>query len=179
VGRDAAGFSINKADLLCGSGAGGHGSGAPCSARHGDEEEGGFEDLGCWRLDLQQGSRDASPGSSLTTADPPLFFQVDGRPLPPLASVTAASSGRRQVVHFNLQAIMLFRRPLGSSAACSRFLVPSGVVPGDMEVGGAGLQTRCGGEGAGLDCFFSISFEVLSAKCQGVFVILCFFRPFL
>jgi hypothetical protein len=173
VGWQTADNSINKADVLCRSGAGGQDSGSPFVARHGDVEQEGFGASGCRWPDLFQGSSDASPGSFFTMASSPSFFLVEWRPLPPSASVTVAFPGRRQMEDFNLQALMLHRRPLVTSAAGSHLSVPSGIVPGDVEAGCAELQSRLGGEGAGPDCFFLFSSKVLSAKCKGLFEISC------
>jgi hypothetical protein len=84
--------------------------------------------------------------------------------------VTVASPGRRQMVIFNLQATMPYRRPFGYNTVCSHLPVPSGSVPGDVEVDCVELLNR-GGEGAGPDCFPCFSSEVLCAKCKGLFVI--------
>jgi hypothetical protein len=65
---------------------------------------------------------------------------------------------------------MPFRRPFGDSAVRSRLFVPSGLIPGDVEVDCAELRNR-GGEGAGLDCFLQFSCEVHSAKCKGLVVL--------
>ena len=56
------------------------------------------------------------------------------------------------------------RRSLHSSVPSPRLNVASGIVPAEIEVGHAGSESRHGGEGAGLDCFYSISFEVLSSN---------------
>jgi hypothetical protein len=172
VRKRAVESSINKAEYLCSSGSFGRIWEPSFSSRHGGEEKRGFLAPAWWYSDLQQGSDDASPGRFLTTASPPLFFMVKRRPLPPQASVTV-SSGRHQMVYYNLQAAMPFRRPFGCSAAGSRLHVPSGVVPGYVEVGCAKLQFRHGGEGVGLDCIFQFYFEVLDANCKGVCVFSC------
>jgi hypothetical protein len=104
-----------------------------------------------YRADLRQGSSEATPGSSCTTAMVLLSSHMaEGRPLPPQSSATV-SSGRRLMAFLNLQAGMPLRRPLCTGAAYSRRLIPSGFVPGDVSVGCVGML-QLGGEGAGLDC---------------------------
>jgi hypothetical protein len=51
----------------------------------------------------------------------------------------------------------------------SRLSVPSGGVSTNVEVDCVELLNR-GGEGAGPDCFSSVSFEVICAKCKELFV---------
>jgi len=163
-----------SSSLVCG-GFGGRGPGAIplLLARHGGEDGGGSGAAGgCWP-DLQLGSSRASPGSFFTAAFSPAYLKVDGRPLPPLALATEAFPGRRPMVLDNLQAATPLWRPYGYSAVGSRLPVPSGIVPGDGEVGCAGLKNR-GGAGAGPDCFSKFSSEVLGANCKGWVVTLYF-----
>jgi hypothetical protein len=144
----------------------------PVSFRHGGVKGGIFGACNSWCSELQLGSSSASLGSCNTATNPSSFFKVEWRPLPPPTSVTAAS-GRRQMVILNLLAVMPYRRPFGYSVVCSRLPVPSGFVPGDIEVDCVEPLHR-GGEGAGPDCFFGSSSEVLCANCGGCVVISLF-----
>ena len=99
----------------------------------------------------------------------PLFFTVEGRPLPPLSSVRNPSV--RRPMDFYVQAVKPFRRPSGAGAAGSRLPAPSGAVPGGIEVGCAEFQIVRGGDGAELDCVFLFYSEVQSPNCKGLSVI--------
>ena len=141
---------------------------------HGDKGRGVSRRCALLLLDSHQGSSNASLGSFLTAAcSMSLFNTVERRPLPPLASATAAS-GRRPKDIFNLQAVMPLRRPLSEGAASSRLPVPSGVVPGDVEVGCIELWMRRTGEGAGPNCIPQNLLRVLCASCKGLSVISIF-----
>jgi hypothetical protein len=88
----------------------------------------------CWATNMLKGSYEATPRSSSTTARCSLSSQMVGRrPLPP-RSLASVHPDRRTLALHNLKA----RRPFSSSIACSRRLVPSGIVPGDVSVGCAG-----------------------------------------
>jgi hypothetical protein len=56
---------------------------------------------------------------------------------------------------------------------CSRYIVPSGFVPGGDVVDHAAML-REGGEGAGLDGYFQNFIRVLGAKCKDRIVISIF-----
>ena len=125
------------------------------------------------------GSRLALPRSSLTAVDQSSFSLVERRQLPSPALGTNASPGRRQVILiFNPHVVMPYRRHLGSSAACSRLPIRSGLVPDDIEVGHVVLQMRCGGEGVVLD-FFPFFTRGSLCKFWGLVCNFLFFRgPF-
>jgi hypothetical protein len=117
----------------------------------------------CWATNMLKGSYEATPRSSSTTARCSLSSQMVGRrPLPP-RSLASVHPDRRTLALHNLQA----RRPFSSSIACSRRLVPSGIVPGDVSVGCA-EELRQGGEGARPNCFFQFLSRVLYAKKFGL-----------
>lgn len=167
------GDCFNKLDFRD-SGGGGADFVVALATRLGDEGKGKHRVCVRMRLDSHQGSSSAYPGSALTAA----FFSsssimVEGRPLPPSTSVMV-SSGRRPKVIFNLQAVMPLRRPLSYGAAGSRLPVPSGVVPGDVEVGCIELWISHTGEGAGSNCVPLILLRVLGASCKGWCVISTF-----
>lgn len=146
------------------------------AARLGDEGRGESRMCALLLLDLHQGSSCASPGSFLTATNlSSLFKMVERRPLPPSTSATVVS-GRRHKDIFNLQASMPLRRPFSCGAVCSRLPVPSGVVPGDVEVDCPELRIcRTGdGEGAGPNCVPLFFFRVLDAFCKGLNVIFIF-----
>lgn len=174
--RGDAKISVNKA-VLCRSRVHGGGFKSSLLARRGDEDDGDLYAPASRRLDLQQGSMCASLGRFLTAAVPSSFTKVEGRPLLPRALVTVGSSSRRHQVLINHQVAMPLRRPSVFGAACSRLLVPSGLVPGDVEVGCA--QPCCGGEGAGPDCFSNSSSRVPGANCKGLVVIFGFLEAIL
>ena len=67
---------------------------------------------------------------------------------------------------------MPLRRPLSSDAASSRLPVPSGLFPGDVEVGCVEFQRV--GEGAGPNCVPLYFSRVLDAKYKGLDVISVF-----
>jgi hypothetical protein len=69
------------------------------------------------------------------------------------------------------------RRPIWSSTACSRCIVPSGNVPEDDVVGCVAKLHR-GGEGAEPDCVFQSRLRVLSAKSKDLIVISIFLLVF-
>jgi hypothetical protein len=77
------------------------------------------------------------------------------------------------MVVFNLQDFMTLQRPIGSSAVGSRLTTPSGSVPGDGEVDCTAMHT-CGEDGAGLDWFLCLSFEIFYAICKGLRLIFHF-----
>jgi hypothetical protein len=168
--RSAAGYSINKAFI---GRSGGHAWDfeATSASHRGGELGGTLLPPSSWRLHLQQGRTTASPGRFPTAASSSAFSMVERRPLHPQAAVTAAS-GRRLQVFINLQASLPLRRPSGDGAACSRLHVPSGLVPGDIEVGC--VSPLRGGVGAGPDCFSWFSFRVLCANCSGCAVMFFF-----
>lgn len=137
-------------------------------ARRGGEEGGSLDASGCWWLIMPRGSYAASLWRCTTaTSSAPPSFMVDWRPLQPLASVTAIS-GRRVKVFINLLAAMPLRRPLGSDAVRSHLLVPSGIVPGVVEIGC--IKLCCGRIGAGPDCFLAFLSKVLCANCKSLVV---------
>lgn len=141
---------------------------------HGGKERGVLPICACFLLDSRQGRSSASLGSFLTVAFLPSPFNlVGGRPLPPVA-LASAYSGQRLMVFYNLLAVMPIWRPTSYGAACSRPLVPSGVVPGDEEGGCAVLWKNLTGEGAGPNCALKYFLRVLCAKCNGMVVIFRF-----
>jgi hypothetical protein len=80
MGRGAVGDSIDKVGSISGFGAEVEGLGFLLSAHYGDEDRMDFDALGCWDLDLQHGSDEASPGSACTTTLPRLLpLMVKGR----------------------------------------------------------------------------------------------------
>jgi hypothetical protein len=165
------GISVNKVRFGR-FGGGGRGSGALAFARRGGEGSGTLDASGCWWSILPQGSSAASLWRFITPASFSLSsLMVERRPLQPTASVTVIS-GRRTKVFINLQAVMPLQRPFGFGAVSSRLLVPSGFVPGDVEVDC--VEPNHGGVGAGLDRFFVVSSKVLCAKCKGLCVFLLF-----
>ena len=144
------------------------------AVRHGGEEGGVLPICACYLLDSRQGRSSASLGSFLTVAFLPSPFNMVGRrPLPPVALATAYS-GQRLMVFYNLLADMPIWRPSSYGAACSRPLVPSGVVPGDEDGGCAELWKNLTGEGAGSNCVHKYFLRVLCVKCKGMVVILVF-----
>jgi hypothetical protein len=82
-------------------------------------------------------------------------------------------SGRRLKFVVKLQAFMPLWRPFGSGEVSSRLIVPIGSVPGDGEVDCTATQ-MCEKEGASIDFFLCVSFEVIYEICKGLFVISCF-----
>ena len=123
---------------------------------------------------FHRGRSVASPRSALTAAlSSSLSFMAEGRPLLPSTSGTV-SPGRSLKVIFNLQAVVPLWRPLRLDAACSRLFVPSGVVPGDIEVGCGEFKSWSAGDGAVPDCVPPFLFKVRSANCKGWVVIFYF-----
>jgi hypothetical protein len=167
-----AGSSSNKRPFLCRFHAEGHAFKIPSSG-HGVLERVDPRGAAGWRLILQFGSLEASPGSRFTAAlcSPPSFM-VEWRPLPPRLSA-AVLPDRQAMAFFNLQASLPLRRPFYSSAACSRRRIPSGSIPGDASVDCV-VVFQLGGDGAGPDCSVQIFLRFLCAKSVGCNVIFPF-----
>jgi hypothetical protein len=168
----AASYSINKAAL----GRPVHGSCSPplCFSVLGESEKMELVEVFCGAADLRQGSWEAPIGRASASALSLLpLLMVERRPLPPSSSATALSGRRLQVIIY-LQAVVPFRRPCCSSSVGSRYVEPSGLVPG-VDVVGRAVVLRQGGEGAGPDCFHLFtSTRVLNAKCKDLCVIFSF-----
>ena len=178
VGITSPSPSFNKLALTCNFSGGGADLAAELVTRRGDEGEGMHRFRVCVQLEARQGRSSASLGSSFTAVFSSLSsVMVERRPLPPSTSATAAS-GRRSKDIYNLQAVMPLRRPLGYDVAGSRLPVPSGVVPGDVEVGCIKLWIRRTGEGAGPNCIPQNFLRVLCASCKGLSVISKFLTAF-
>ena len=99
---------------------------------------------------------------------------VKGRPLPPRLSATVSPDRRLQAMMFNLRAVVLRWRPLCSSTAGSRCIVPTGRIPGGDVVDCAMVFHR-GGEGAGPYCVLQIISRVLGENCVDLVVIFYLF----
>lgn len=136
-------------------------------ARHGGENRKGFQDFGCWKLDLRQGRSCASLGRVITAVFSPSFFRAEWRLLPPRALATVYSGQRLKDI--NLQAFMPHRRPSGDDVVGSHLSAPSGNVPGGVEVGSVELSS--GGHGAGPDCFLDSVLKVLCANSMGLILV--------
>jgi hypothetical protein len=73
------GDSISKVGSISGFGAEVEDSVSLLFAHYGDEDRRDFDALGCWGLDLQHGSDEASYGSACTTTLPRLLsLMVEG-----------------------------------------------------------------------------------------------------
>lgn len=161
-----------------GSVGGGTNRGAASVARRGGESRDGVPICASLLVESQQGRSFTSPGRFLTAAlFSSLFNMAEGRPFPPSSPVTVFS-GRRYKDLLNLQAAMPQRRPFCIGVASSRFLVPSGSIPGDVEVDCVELRMHHAGEGAGPNCFSLFRCKVLCISCEGLFVIFIFLESF-
>ena len=76
--------------------------------------------------------------------------------------------------HYQPPGIVADAEAIADRVVSSRFIAPSGLVPGDDE-GDCTVASVRGGVGAGLDCFSFSDLEVLCAKCRDWFVISNFF----
>jgi hypothetical protein len=167
AGQGAASYSVNKA-VFCRSV---HGSCLSLSVSVlGESERLELVMVACCVADLWQGSLEAPIGraSAAVLSLLPLLM-VEGRPLPPSSSATAPS-GQRLQENLYLQAVVPSRRPCCSSSVRSRYVEPSGLVPG-VDVVDRAVVLKQGGEGAGPDCFVQFTCRVLSANCKGLGVI--------